>query len=73
MQKVIGKIIEFDGMSGTLVDRDKNEYIFTHGDLENKDLKVGDIVVFEKELFKTIDVQLNLARFIKKMDREKTR
>ena len=73
MQKVIGKIIEFDGMSGTLVDRDRNEYIFTYGDLESKDLKVGDIVVFEKEVYKTIDVEINLARFIKKIDREKTR
>lgn len=64
MNKVIGKVIEYNGVNGFIVDRDNTRYIFTSKDLVDKDIKVNDVVVFEKELFKTVEVEINLARFI---------
>ena len=66
MSKVIGKIIEYNGVNGVVIDKENTKYIFTSKDLVSKDIKVSDIVFFEKELFKTVEVEINLARFIEK-------
>ena len=68
--KQIGKIIEFDGYSGTLINKEGVKHIFSHSDLFCDTLKVDDLVVFESELYKTVEVELNIARFIKKHEKE---
>jgi len=68
VEKIIGKIIEFDGFSGTVIDSDKTRYIFSNDDLLSKDIKVNDIVTFEGESFKTVEVEINIARFVKKYE-----
>ena len=67
--KTIGKIVEFDGFSGALIDREKTRHIFSNNDLLTKDLQVGDIVIFESELYKTVEVEIYIARFVKKHEK----
>lgn len=64
--KIIGKIKEFDGYSGTIIDRDNNSYILIKNELIDKDLKQGDIVTFEPEVFKTVEIEENIARFVRR-------
>lgn len=67
--KKIGKIIEFDGFSGQLIDKEGNKHIFSNDDIISKDLKLNDIVTFDSELFKTIEVEVNVAKFVKKIEK----
>ena len=67
--KSIGKIIDFNGYNGSLIDNDKQEHIFTSDDLISKEIKKNDIVSFDSELFKTVDIELYIARFIKKIEK----
>lgn len=69
MSKQIGKIVEFDGFSGILIDKSNNKHIFSNDDIVTKDLTKNDIVSFESELFKTIDNKIYIARFVKKIDK----
>ena len=64
--KQIGKIIEFDGFSGILINNDGIKHIFTNDDLLTNEIKPNDIVLFESELYKTIEIEIYIARFIKK-------
>ena len=62
----IGKIIEFDGYSGELIDKEGIRHVFTKDDLMSKSINVEDIVYFDSQLFKTVEVEMFLAKFIKK-------
>jgi hypothetical protein len=64
--KQIGKVIEFDGFSGALVSKDGIKHIFSNSDLTSKDLKINDLVTFDSELYKTIEIELYIARYVKK-------
>ena len=64
--KQIGKIIECDGFSGSLINEEGVKHIFSNEDLITKDLKVNDIVIFESELYKTVEIEINIARFVNK-------
>lgn len=65
--KIKGKIVKFDGVNGCLVDEYSREYIFSAKDLIGKDININDIVVFESELFKSVDVEIYVARFVKRI------
>ena len=62
----IGKIVEFDGYSGELIDKVGIRHVFTKDDLMSKSINVEDIVYFDSQLFKTVEVEMFLAKFIKK-------
>ena len=64
--KKTGKIIEIDGFSGAIVDKEGIKYIFSNNDLLENSLKINDIVCFEGELFQTVDVKIYIARFVRK-------
>ena len=64
--RIKGKIIEFDGLGGALIDKNNVRHIFSNDDLIEKNIKVNDIVYFESELLKTVDVKIYIARFISK-------
>ena len=72
MGKAIGKILEFDGYSATLVDREGREYMVPNHEILGK-VEVNDIVTFEADVYKTVDVEINIARFVKKLEPEKAR
>lgn len=65
--KIKGKIKSYDGVNGCLVDQYGREYIFSNNDLIGKCVMIGDDVVFESELFRSVDVDIYVARFIKKV------
>lgn len=68
MAKRMGKIIEFDGFSGQLIDLKENKkHIFSNDDLITKELKVNDLVSYESETYSTIDNTFYVARFVKKV------
>ena len=67
MSKQVGKVIKFDGFSGSLMDENEIIYIFSNDDLLSNDLKLNDSVSFEPEKFTTIDNTFYVARFVKKI------
>ena len=70
MTKSMGKIIEFDGFSGVLIDKEKHNHIFSREELLTKDIKVGELVSFESEIFTTVDNKIYIARFVKRLEEE---
>ena len=69
MSKIRGKIIRFDGFSGSLTDDNNIVYIFSNDDLISDNLKINDFVSFEPEKFTTIDNTFYVARFVKKLEK----
>ena len=64
--KLIGKVLEFDGKCGTIIDKDGNNYLVLKQDIYS-DIKPFELVSFEKEVFeKTYDNTL-IARYVKKI------
>ena len=64
----VGRVVEFDGYNGIILGYDKNAYLLKKTEiLGDISLKVGDKVVFEKELIKNLEIgDILVARFIKK-------
>lgn len=64
----VGRVVEFDGYNGIILGYDKNDYLLKKTEiLGDISLKVGDKVVFEKELIKNLEIgDMLIARFIKK-------
>ncbi len=69
--KAYGKIVEYDGYNGTIVDNKGNKFILMSKEVVNDTLEVGDYVSFKPEVFKTVEVKENIARFVTKIDKEK--
>ena len=67
--KTIGKVIDYNGVSGFIIDKNNIKYIFTTKDLIDSDIKSGDLVHFEPELYKTVEITLHLARLISKVNK----
>ena len=68
-----GKVIDYDGSFGSIKDNNQNEYLFSKDDiLDKKDIKIGGIVTFEKEIQKNIEVPpVKRARFVKCRKKQK--
>lgn len=69
-----GKVIDYDGSFGSIKDNNQNEYLFSKDDiLDKKDIKIGGIVTFEKEIQKNIEVPpVKRARFVRCQKKAKT-
>ena len=63
--KQYGKVIEYDGYIGSVINGMGTIYKFTNKDLK-EDISEGDFVTFTEEIFKTVEVKEYLARFITK-------
>lgn len=69
MNKIEGKILKYNGHTGLIVDENNYQYLMTSDNIKNNvQLKVGDIVLFLPELFKTIEIEERIALFIEKKD-----
>lgn len=68
-----GKVIDYDGNFGSIKDNNQNEYLFSKDDiLDKKDIKIGGIVTFEKEIQKNIEVPpVKRARFVRCRKKQK--
>ena len=64
--KKIGKIYEFNGRVGTIINDDE-EISFSIKDVYNKDVKEGDIVIYREE---TREPDIKIARNITKIENE---
>ena len=71
--KKYGKVMTYNGMSGTIKGIDGKSYLLLDKNLIDKDLNVLDNVQFESENYVTEEVDVDLARFVKVLRKEKTR
>lgn len=69
--KINGKITNYEGMAGNIKGVDGKDYILLDKNIveQNEELKENDNVEFEPEYFKTPEVEINMARFIKTLKR----
>ena len=54
--KIIGKIVNYTGGSGLIMDSEGNSYILLENNLLYSVPQIGDIVSFQVEVFKTIEI-----------------
>ena len=66
----IGKVIAYDEKTGKIVDDKLKTYIFTSEDILG-DVKVNDVVLFSPEVYRTIEVTENVAKFVEKVNEKK--
>ena len=71
--KKYGKVVSYNGMNGTIKGIDGKNYLLLDKNLLDKDLNVLDNVQFESENYVTDEVDVELARFVKVLRKEKTR
>ena len=63
--KIYGKVIEYNGVYGIIKGVDGIDYKLLDKNIIDKNISVSDNVVFECERFKTCEVIVNIARFVK--------
>ena len=66
----IGKVLAYDEKTGKIVDDKLKTYIFTSEDILG-DVKVNDVVLFAPEVYRTIEVTENVAKFVEKVNEKK--
>ncbi len=71
--KKYGKVMSFNGLNGTIKGVDGKSYLLLDKNLIDKDLVTFDNVQFESERFATDEVDVEVARFVKVLRKEKTR
>lgn len=60
-----GTIIKFDNYNGIILSEDNIEYLFNKNNLLY-DAKINDKVIFNSELFETVEIKKYVATFIEK-------
>lgn len=68
--KKYGKVLVYDGYVGNIIDKDGIKYIFTNRDLKDKNIVEGDFVSFIYEVYETVEIKENVARFVSKISNE---
>lgn len=66
--KNIGKIINYNGSNGLIIDKNGEKYILSKNNLLYSDPRNGDIVTFKVEKFKTIEIEKNIATFVQRFN-----
>ena len=64
----IGKVIEYDGFNG-IIESNGIKYIFNKNNVLN-DIKIGDIVKFNSEIYKSVEIIKYVATFVEKIDKQ---
>ena len=62
-----GKIIDYNGSSGQIVDEVGNKYILLYQNILYDNAKNGDLVQFKIEIFKTPEIKEKIAINVKKI------
>lgn len=68
--KNYGKVIEYNGVYGSIMGIDGIEYKLLDKNIIDKNIKLSDIVEFEKDFFKTPETEVYIARFVKILKKE---
>ena len=64
--KDYGKVVEFDGYVGKIVDNNGKEFLLLKEELLTEEvLNKGDLVSFNPEKYEADEVQKNIARFVR--------
>lgn len=71
--KKYGKVMSFNGLHGTIKGADGKSYLLLDKNLMDKHLHPLDAVQFEPERFVTDEVDVEVARFVKVLRKEKTK
>lgn len=69
--KNYGKVTDYNGVYGNIKGEDGINYKFLDKNIIDKNIKVSDNVEFEKEYFKTVETEINIARFVKVLKKDK--
>lgn len=69
--KNYGKVMKYNGVYGNIKGYDGNDYKLLDKNVIDKNIKLLDNVEFEKEIFKTPEIEINIARFVKVLKKEK--
>ena len=67
--KKMGKILEYDGYVGYIMDNEGIKHIFTIKDLKDKEIIEGDYVTFISEEYITVEIKEYIARCITKLSK----
>ncbi len=68
--KTVGIITEYDGYNGKIIDNEKNIYELNKKNILDETIKQGDIVEFDSEQYKGVEVTKRLAFFVKKYNKK---
>ena len=66
--KNIGKIINYNGSSGLIIDNNGEKYILSKNNILYSNPQNGDVVTFRVEKFKTIEIEENIATFVQSLN-----
>ena len=69
--KKYGKVMEYNGVYGNIKGIDGVNYKLLDKNIVDTDLKVNDDVQFENEFYKTSEVEINIARFVKVLKKDR--
>lgn len=67
--KIYGKLVDYNGLFGHIKAVDGQNYIVLDKDILQANINVSDYVEFIGENYKTVETDINIARFVKKMDK----
>lgn len=62
-----GKITEYNGSSGLIIDKEGNKYILLSQNILYENAKIDDYVSFIVETYKTVEIEEKVATFVKKV------
>lgn len=60
-----GKVTEYNGVYGNILGNDGNDYKLLDKNLMDENIQVSDEVEFEAEDFKTPEIEIKIARFVR--------
>ena len=63
----IGRVLAYDEKTGKIIDDKLKTYLFTSEDVMGE-VKVNDMVVFSPEVFRTVEITENVAKFVEKVN-----
>lgn len=66
--KNIGKIINYNGSNGLIIDNNGEKYILSKNNILYSNPQNGDLVTFKVEKFKTIEIEETIATFVEMLN-----
>lgn len=69
--KIYGKVMEYNGVYGNIKGIDGVDYKLLDKNIIDENIELFDNVEFEKDIFKTPEIEINIARFVKVLKNDK--
>ena len=68
--KNYGKVTKYNGLYGSIKGIDGNDYVLLDSNLVDGEVNVQDNVEFESEVYKTPEVEVQMAMFVKSLTKK---